>query len=347
MLRVGIVGIGFMGMIHYQAYQRAKGAKVTALCSRDEKKLAGDWRGIKGNFGPPGQMMDLSGVKTYRTLEELLADKDVDLVDVCLPPAMHVEAGVAALQAGKHVFCEKPIAVTVADADAMVAAAKKSGKQLLIGQVLPFFPEYAFALDAIRGGKYGPLLGGHFKRIISEPTWIPDFFDPVKIGGPAVDLHVHDAHFIRLVCGMPNAVFTTGRLRGQVAEFFQTQFLFANRQLHVTAASGVIGQQGRPFTHGFEIYLRDATLIMDFAVLGDKPTSAYPLTVLQRDGSVVTPELPAGDHLTGFVAEIEEAVQAITGGTISPLLDGGMARDALLLCHKQEESLRTGKFVDV
>src|SRR5216684_6663903 len=60
MIRIGIVGIGFMGMIHYLAARKLKGAQVTALCSRDAKKLAGDWRSIRGNFGPPGERMDLS-----------------------------------------------------------------------------------------------------------------------------------------------------------------------------------------------------------------------------------------------------------------------------------------------
>ena len=58
-----IVSIGFMGMIHYLAARKLTDAKVTAICSRDPKKLAGDWRGIRGNFGPPGTVMDLAGVK--------------------------------------------------------------------------------------------------------------------------------------------------------------------------------------------------------------------------------------------------------------------------------------------
>ena len=66
MVRIGIVGIGFMGMIHFLAYKKLKQAKVAAIVSRDERKLAGDWRGIQGNFGPPGGMTDLSGVARCR-----------------------------------------------------------------------------------------------------------------------------------------------------------------------------------------------------------------------------------------------------------------------------------------
>jgi hypothetical protein len=66
MVRIGIVGIGFMGMIHYLAAQKLKGARVAAIHTRDPKKLAGDWTGIKGNFGPPGKKMDLGKVCTFR-----------------------------------------------------------------------------------------------------------------------------------------------------------------------------------------------------------------------------------------------------------------------------------------
>ena len=93
------------------------------------------------------------------------------------------------------------------------------------------------------------------------------------VGGPLVDLHIHDAHFIRLACGMPTALFSSGRLRGDVVEFASTQFLYPKENLAVTATSGVLSQQGRSFTHAFEIYLERATLIYDFAVLDGKPTN--------------------------------------------------------------------------
>ena len=86
MLRFGIAGIGFMGMIHYLAYQKVDGAKVTAIASRDPKKRAGDWRGIQGNFGPPGEEMDLGDIVAHETIDQLLADPNVDVVDITLPP---------------------------------------------------------------------------------------------------------------------------------------------------------------------------------------------------------------------------------------------------------------------
>jgi predicted dehydrogenase len=347
MIRVGIAGLGFMGMIHYLAYQKLKGVKVAAMCEQDRTRLAGDWRSIKGNFGPAGTMMDLSGIDRHEKLDQMLASSKVDMIDICLPPAAHAPVTIAALKRNKHVFCEKPIALKPADARRMVRAAKDARKQLMIGQVLPFFPEYAFAHQAVKSGKYGKLLGGFFKRVISDPQWLKNFYDPAKIGGPMLDLHVHDAHYIRLLCGMPKAVFTSGRMRGEVAEYFTSQFLFDDPQLVVGAASGVIHQQGRGFCAGFEIHLERATLLYDFAVIDGKPETNMPLTVLKSDGKVERPAMKSADPVDSFAAELGEALRTVKTGKPSALLDGELARDALVLCAKQTMSLAKRRLVSV
>lgn len=349
MLRVGLVGVGFMGWIHYLAYQQTPGVALTAVSTRDPKRLSGDWRGIQGNFGPPGEQIDLSKVAKYADWREMLKDPNVDVVDLCLPPYLHAEVATAALEAGKHVFCEKPLGLTAAECDAMVAAAQKSGRQLYTGHVLPFLPEYAKARQIIASGEYGKLLGGHFRRVISDPQWIPDFFDPTRVGGPLIDLHVHDAHFIRLLFGMPTSLMSQGRLRGDSVEYCNTFFRFDDPSLVVSATSGVISQQGRPFIHGFEIHLERATLFFEFAVLtGDAGNLAVPLTILTPDGKVIRPEMPAGDPmLAAFAAEIEEVARCAGANQQSSLLGGDLARDAIVLCHKQTEAVQSGGIVKV
>ena len=281
MVNVGIAGIGFMGWIHWLAYQQVATARVTAICSHDEKKRAGDWTGIKGNFGPPGETVDLTGIRVYASLEEMIADPDLHVIDLCLPPFKHTEAAIQALQFGKHVICEKPMALTVSDCDRMITAAHENQRQLLIGHVLPFFPEYHVVRETVDSRDYGRLLGGHFKRVISDPVWLNDFYDPARVGGPLIDLHVHDAHFIRLLFGLPQAVTSVGRCRGKVVEYCQTSFEFPEKQLVVSATSGVIGQQGRPFMHGFEIHFEQATMQFEFAGFSDR-AEQMPLKIFRR-----------------------------------------------------------------
>lgn len=347
MINVGIAGIGFMGMIHYLSYQKLSDAKVVAFCEKDSQRLSGDWTGIQGNFGPRGEQMDMSPFATYEEFDELIANPDVDLIDICLPPAWHADMAVKALEAGKHVFCEKPIALKPADADRMVEAAAANNRLLMIGHVLPFFPEYRFAYDAITGGEYGKLLGGTFKRIIDDPKWLKDFWNADKVGGPMLDLHVHDAHFIRLVFGMPTAVTTTGSMRDELAELFTSQFQFEDENLSAVAASGAIAQHGRSFTHGYEIYLERATIMFYFAVIGGEAQALLPLTVLGEGDSVTRPELGSGDPLDAFAAELREVVASVAEGKESPLLGGQLARDAVVLCQKQTESLAHRKTVAI
>lgn len=340
MVRIGIVGLGFMGMIHYLAARRLRGARVTAICSRDAKKLAGDWRGIRGNFGPPGEVMDLSKVKRYHELDDLLADPEVDLIDVCNPTHLHPATAIAALKAGKHVLVEKAIALEPKDADAMLKAAGAAGKRLMVAHVLPFVPEFAFAAEAIRGGKYGRLLGGHFRRIISRPDWSADIGDASKTGGPAIDLHIHDTHFIGLVCGVPGKVFSTGVMEGDAVQYLTTQYLYGPGGPSISCSSGALAMQGRMFVHGFELYLEKATLVFE--------SGATPLTVLTADGKAKQPKLKGGDDpTTAFTTEIQTAVDDIALGRKPDLLSGQLARDALVLCHKECQSVRTGKAVAV
>ncbi len=340
MVNVGVAGIGFMGWIHWLAYKDVADANVAAISTRNEKRRAGDWTGIQGNFGPPGEQVDLSGIQAYSDFGEMLGDSKIDVVDICLPPHKHAEASIQALEAGKHVFCEKPMALSVEDCERMVAAAERAGKQIFIGHVLAYFPEYVKAKEIIDSGQYGELLGGNFKRVISDPTWIPDFYDPATVGGPMLDLHVHDAHFIRLLFGMPSGYSSQGRMRGQSVEYCNTLFHFDDPSLVVSATCGVINQQGRAFTHGFEIHLEKATLQYEFAVVDGNPDLFMPLTVYEPDGKVQRPELGDGDPVHAFKGEIQEVANCVARNEPSAMLSGDLARDAIIICQQQTEAVR-------
>jgi predicted dehydrogenase len=337
MVRIGLVGIGFMGRIHYLAAQQLEGAKVVAVCSRDQAKLAGDWTATRGNFGPEPGHVDLSGVKKYEQLEQLLADPDIDLIDICNPTNLHPEYAIKALEAGKHVLVEKAIALTPEEADAMVAASRKAGKLLMVAHVLPFFGEFTYAADLIQSQKYGKLIGAHFQRIISQPDWSADIGDASKTGGPAVDLHVHDTHFIGLVAGVPKEVYSVGQVFGNAVNYLTTSYLYGQGGPTITCSSGAVSP-GRAFMHGFEIYLENATLAYSSA--------GIPLTVYEKGGSTFQPDLSKfGDALAAFTREIQVAVEGVRTGQLPALLSGQLARDALVLCHKECESVRLQRAV--
>lgn len=284
--------------------------------------------------------MDLSRRKTYAEFEEMLADPEIDLIDICSPTHLHAPMARAALQAGKHVLVEKAIALEPREADAMLKAAGKAGKLLMVAHVLPFFPEFAFAADVVRAGTYGRVLGGHFKRVISRPDWSAEIGDAAKTGGPAVDLHIHDTHFIGLLCGIPGKVFATGVEADGAVQYLTTQYLYGPGGPAITCSSGALCQKGREFVHGYEIYLERATLVYE--------SGTAPLTVLTADGKARSPKLKGGgDPLAAFTAELQTAVEGVRTGKEPDLLSGKLARDALVLCIKECQSVRTGKAIAV
>jgi len=336
MVRIGIVRIGFMGTTHYKAVSRVKGARVTAICTRDPKKLRGDWRSVKGNFGDDGGLHDLRRVAAYDRIEELLADDRVDLVDICLPTTMHYEWTMAALSAGKHVFLEKPIALDLRQADRMVAEAKRRRLRLMVAHVLRFFPEFRLIRELMESREHGRVLAADFKRVISMPSWW-DPKDLDRTGGPAIDLHIHDADFVQFLFGMPEAVTSAGVIRkGGVVEHIDTHYHYKGRR-QVTASGGWLSQPGCPFEHGYDVFFERATL---------KYNSSWgqPPVLLTADGRSRRPRLPGKD---GFVGELQEAVRAVAAGRDSKELSGVGARDSLRLCLKEIESVRRGRRVRI
>ena len=162
-----------------------------------------------------------------------------------------------------------------------------------------------------------------------------------------LDLHIHDAHFIRLVFGMPQEVTTAGRLRDGLPEFWHSQFRFADRELVVEATSGTIDQQGRAFTHAFEIHLERATLAFDFAVIGGAGRYLCEPMLLDSNGKVEHPKLPGGDPIDAFVNELREVTHSVSEGKTSEILGAILAQDAIRLCEKQSASLLSGQPVKI
>ena len=336
MVNIGIAGIGFMGVTHYNAIKKVKGARVTAIFTRDPKKLRGDWRDVQGNFGGGGGVQDLSGIHCHGDLEELLNDDNVDVVHNCLPTPLHLSSTMKALGVGKHVFLEKPIAVDLRDADRMVAEAKRRRRLFMVAHVLRFFPEFRLIKELAAGGRFGAVRAAHFKRVTAYPKW-RDADDIVESGGPAIDLHVHDCDFVRFLFGTPKAVTSKGLVsRRGIVEHLHTHYHFGGRPMAISSESGWLSQQGCPFEHGYDIYFAEATL--KFNSSWGRPPELH-----TADGKTRRPRLPGKKD--AFVGEIQDAVDAVSSGVNSSTLSAVSARESLKLCLKEIESVRSQRKV--
>ncbi|HHX39554.1 MAG TPA: Gfo/Idh/MocA family oxidoreductase [Armatimonadetes bacterium] len=344
-MNIGIIGLGFMGSTHFRAVQQVPGARVSALCDSIQKRLDGDWRDIRGNIGESAGIVDLSGINKYLEVDKFLADPEIDLVDVCLPTPFHRDIAIRAMEAGKHVLVEKPIALTLEDADAMVEASRRTGKKLMVGQVVRFFPEFDFVKQTVAGGEYGALLGVHLKRVISKPSWSAGgwFNDAKQTGGIVLDLHIHDSDFIRHLIGTPDAVQCSGVVSpGGEVVYIAAQYLFEGRNVTATANSGAIASPTVVFEQGYDVYLEKATI--RYNSQDEAPVTLYTDEGKQAVDLKKAVGLASPD---GWVNEIAYAVKCLSEGKEPELLAGQSARDSMYLCLKELESVATGKPVKV
>jgi myo-inositol 2-dehydrogenase/D-chiro-inositol 1-dehydrogenase len=188
-MRVGIVGTGTMGEVHATAWNTI-GVELAGCASSTPAQTEGF-----------AKRYNVHGFASY---PELLSN--VDIVDICTPTTSHKPLVLAAAKAGKHVICEKPIAITVEDARAMIDGCR--AVRFFVGMVLRFFPQYRTAKQLVAGGRIGKPAVLRLKRVSYVPqnpeAW---YFNEALSGGMVVDLMIHDFDYVRWVAGDVERVF--------------------------------------------------------------------------------------------------------------------------------------------
>ena len=341
MIGVGIVGVGFMGKMHFGVHQKSGKSRVVALCDIDTAKLRGDWSSIGGNINDPSaRNVDLRGIKTYMSLDTMLADPAVELVDITLPTYLHAGAAVKALKAGKHVLCEKPIALTLEDASEMVKAGASAKGKFMIAQCIRWWPEYALVREMIQKQTYGKVYSAAFRRISATPTWGWQNWlqDHTKSGGALIDLHVHDIDYINYLFGLPQAVTASGisKTSGGV-DHVVASYHYDAENFMVVAEGNWVGHPGTPFEMSFQVNCETATI--QYSSAREKTLSVYP-----KQGGVEYPAFTPGD---GYTNEIHYFLDCIAKGATPTVVTPSEAREALAVALAEIQSAQTGKTVAV
>lgn len=182
-INVGIIGCGGIAFgKHMPSLKKLPDVRLVAFCDIDREKAE---RAAK-EFGE-------SSSKTYTDYQELLKDNSIDVVHVCTPNNTHAEITIAALESGKHVMCEKPMAKTYAEAKAMVEAAKRTGKKLTIGYQNRFRQDSQYLHKLCREGILGDIYfaKGLAIRRRAVPTWGVFLDEEKQGGGPLIDIGTH------------------------------------------------------------------------------------------------------------------------------------------------------------
>jgi predicted dehydrogenase len=199
---IAIVGAGFMGSAHASNYAAlGDRVRVKAVCGRSPERAA--------------RVAETVGA-TVAELDAMLADPEVEAVDVCVPTPAHRDVAERAFAAGKHVFLEKPLALTLEDAEAIVAAAGRSGRIFMVGLVLRFWPEYVELHRLVERGELGRPKAVFAQRLSPPADWAEWLRDRERSGGTTVDLMIHDFDQMNALLGAPRTVYASEPEPGHV-----------------------------------------------------------------------------------------------------------------------------------
>jgi len=341
-VKIGLVGTGEIGQVHAKAHSEVEGTElcIVALIQPDTEK----------------SLSEQYDARLYPSFEALLDDETVDAVDICLPNDLHRQFAVQALDAGKHVFCEKPIALTLDDADAMIEAAHRAGKFLMIGHVLRFWPEYLKAKEALDAGRVGRPLLITSRRMVSllvgtqgEQGWR---HDPRRSGGAVLDMQIHDLDAFCWFFGSPQAVVSRGirSADGAISHVFTHLQFPEDKQAFVEAS---FMMQGNPLDIAFRILGTERSIEysyqpVDFAlheIKTDAPTQPAPSLMLYEWNRQPEPlYTPQADSLeVAFREQVRYIAECVRTDTPPAIGTAEQAREALRIALASEESCESGE----
>ena len=332
-VNVAVVGLGFMGVTHLRAYLDHPLARVVAVCDATRLPVNGVLSGVAGNIQETADIHLGPDVKVYTKLEDLLADQEVQLVDLCTPTPLHLDQAIAALNAGKHVLCEKPLARTSTAAKDILKIAASAQGFLMPAMCMRFWPGWSWLKQMVDEQTYGKVLAASFRRNSAMPAWSQQgtYSGGQDLGGALFDLHIHDTDVVNHLFGRPASVFSSGVLAASGAiNHVVTQYEFPGGPA-VYAEGGWLLNQG--FNMSYTLLCEQATIDFDLS----RGADALKVSETGKEPRVV--DAGGGD---GYSKEIEYMLECVAKRqppTVVCALDGVTA---LEICEAEEQSIRSG-----
>jgi predicted dehydrogenase len=289
-MRIGFIGCGGMGMVHLnslKALAEKYPLEVCAIADVTPEHLA-------------GALALFPQAKGYGLGMDLLNNESLDLVYICLPSYLHASHAIAALNKGFHVFVEKPLCLSEEDCQAILSAEKKSGKKAMVGQVVRFFPEFAYLKQLRDAGDYGKLKNIDIIRASGIPTWGFEnwFVDEKRSGSVVLDLHIHDVDFLRYLLGEPTIRFvSSSTLPTGLVNHIVTSYQFGTTSAVVEGSW--YGAPGVPFISAYRAEFEKATVVCH---MWANPEVA----VYLNDGTSFVPSFPKSEEIQGSGVNISD-----------------------------------------
>ncbi len=324
-LKAAILGFGSIGHAHADGYRDQPDCELVAVADNDPGQL--QCSSAELNLGTTDSL-DLSKLRRYGSFEELIASEELDIIDICVPTDFHAHYAIAALQHNINVLSEKPMAPNLREADAMIAAAEKSGKALMIGQCLRFYPCYEELKRMVDEQRFGRLLRLSMRRISGLPRGLGYWFrDGRRSGGALLDMHIHDTDFANYLFGVPDSVVTFGctHYTGAIDDAI-THYIYRDGPLVSAETSWSLGA----FSMSFEAIFENASVEM-------KRADELIIDRLDQQPEVVKLS-PEGGHRR----EISYFASCILNGEPVDRCTPWSARETIRIALAEERSARNG-----
>ena len=322
-MRIGIIGAGTMGHIHAAALRQIADVKIVAVGARDITE-------------PMGALMTELGCESLPSAAAVCAHPDVDAVVVAVPTDAHAEVVIDAARAGKHIFCEKPLARTLEQGEAMLAAVAEAGVKFAVGHVVRYFPEYAAAHAMVQRGELGTPGVARTTRGAGFPQVAGNWYaDLERSGGVVLDMMIHDFDWLRWTFGPVERLHAHGlAYQGRAGK----DAAMAVVRFRSGALSYVEGSWSYP--SGFRTTLEVSG---SAGLIRTTSSGATPLTFeLTPTGQAGVAVPTGGLHEDPYLLQLRDVVGWFQGGS-PPRSSGTDALEALRLALATLESIRTGR----
>lgn len=346
MLKVGVIGVGSISEMHITSYQKNEKVDLVAFCDVHEERLA-----EKGKL--------YSVEKLYTSHEDLLKDAEIDAVSICTWNNSHAEIAIAALEAGKHVLVEKPVSMTVEEAQAVEAAAKKSGKILQVGFVRRHADNVHVLKQFIDNDELGEIYyakASYLRRYGNPGGWFSDITK--SGGGPLIDLGVHVIDIVWYLMGKPRPVSVSGNAYHKLGNRSNIKNLSAYQAADYDPSLNDVEDLTNAlirFENGASLYVdvsftlhakEDETTVKLFGEKGGAEIEPALKLVMEKHDTILN-VAPQVDHLgfdfvKSFANEINHFVDCCQSGeeSIAPIADGV---EVMKMLNAIYESAKTGK----
>jgi len=335
MPRIAVLGAGFMGGTHARAYRALPDVEIAGIYAPSGTRAA--------------PLAEELGTVWTDDLNRLVEDPSLDAVDICLPTPQHRSATEAALAAGKHVLLEKPLALTLPDADALVAAAAATDRVVMVAHVLRFWPEYVALRRMVEREELGRPVAGVATRRQAFPAWSDLFSRADLTGGAVVDMLIHDFDALNWIFGTPRAVTAHGRRNPRSGGWDQAQVLIRYDGASALVDGGMTMPDSYPFSSTFEILGERGAAEYRFRAGGRSVEETggggvNELVWYPAEGEPTRLDVPQADP---YAAEIAYFVECVRAGKPAARATPADARLALAVALAARKSLETGETVGV